>query len=148
MSDLNLQKLLYKIKNCGSYYMLYKLEEGFNSVGFTLQRTLKDHYILCRIVNGEPVTEEPMDDYIFLGSVDESTIEVPNGNMDSIINFIIGSASEAAKLDEGPRINRNGFCIYGRIMLVNEDIHKISQEMSECDYPINEDIDLISQIIE
>ena len=128
-------EILFKIKGCGYYYMLHELEEDFNKIGLTIQTTLRDNKILCKIVEGKPYAEKPLRDYVFVGSLTDQTDPIPDRILDTICEFVVNNAGLPAVMDT-PRVWRQGSWMYGRITVVNEDVHSLGHSvLAEADPP-------------
>ncbi len=133
MDNLNLSKLLFKIKNCVKYEYLYFLEEDFNRVGLTLQNTISDNMVLCCIKEGKAKAESIMEDYIFVGTIKERKEEISPRMTESIVNFIMQNASDPAAIQVSERKWQNGVATYGQIVILGEDINKIAQNINIVD---------------
>jgi len=103
------------------------MEREFNDVGLTLQTTHRNNKILCRIVEGKPCTERALDDYIFVGSIDEQSVQIPNDIIALICEFISKNAGQPAQLVDELPAWRGGNYMYGRISVVNEDVQVLAQ---------------------
>lgn len=118
----NAGEILFKIKGCGHYYMLHELEEDFNKVGLTIQTTLRDNKILCRIVDGKPYSEKLFSDYVFMGMAGSQMESVPKDIIETICEFVINNATGPSKVVDTPRVWRHGSYVYGHIVVVNEGL--------------------------
>ncbi|MBD3408531.1 MAG: hypothetical protein GF411_20575 [Candidatus Lokiarchaeota archaeon] len=122
----DLQELMYKIKNSVTCSCLFALENNFNKVGLTLQTTTKNRMILCKIKNSRPYCKEFMDDYIFVGSADEDR-ELSKRAVECIIEFVMNAASDKpAKIKDEQRNWQDGISLYGKVILVNEDVEAVA----------------------
>lgn len=126
MSNLSLQKLLLKIKNCPNYETLYRLEEDFNKVGLTLQSTPKNRVILCMIRDGNAYASAVMEDYVFVGATSDLD-EVPTKTIDCIMNFVIENAGSPARVVNNKRSWQHNPKPYGQVLVVNEDVEHLAQ---------------------
>jgi hypothetical protein len=128
--EISLGKLLYKIDQCIDYQNLYSLEEDFNKVGLTIQSTSRNRMILCRLLNGAPITEKVIDDYIYIGGTDELSKELTNRTTEKIADFVKTNAGPPGKIENIARVWQNGLRMYqNKIAIVNEDIDRISGEI-------------------
>lgn len=121
----DLQELLYKIKHSVTCSCLYALEENLNGVGLTLQTTTKNRMIICKIKNNKPYCKKFMDDYIFIGVADEDR-ELSKRAIECIIEFVMNAASEPAELKDEQRSWQDGISMYGKIIVVNEDVESVA----------------------
>lgn len=126
-----LERLLYKISQCIDYQNLYALEEEFNKVGLSIQTTSRNRMILCRLVEGSIIAERLIDDYIFVGSLADSTKELSENVTQKISDFVRNSAGESSKVENLARVWRNGLRMYDNIIVVNEDIDKIADDLDD-----------------
>jgi len=125
----SLQELIYKVKNSVTCSCLYALEDNFNSVGLTLQTTTKNRMVLCKIKNNRPYCKEFMDDYIFIGTADEDK-ELSKRAIECVIEFIMNAASDKpAKLKDKQRNWQDGISMYGKIIVVNEDVEAVAGDL-------------------
>ena len=126
----SLGSLLYKIGQCIDYQNLYALEESFNKVGLTVQTTSHNRMLLCKLVNGGPITENVVDDYIFIGSLDNVTKEITKEAAEKIMDFVRTNAGQAGKVENVARAWRNGLRMYPAIIpIANEEIQEIAGEL-------------------
>jgi hypothetical protein len=127
----NLDKLLYKIGQCVDYQCFYALEEDFNKIGLTIQTTSRNRMILCKLQDGSPVTEKIIDDYIFVGSLDESTKELTDRTVEKICDFVRTNVGTPGKVENIAKVWRNGLRMYqSAISIANEDIERVVGEMT------------------
>lgn len=125
-----LSKVLYKVSQCIDYQNLYALEEDFNKIGMTVQTTSKQRMILCKLQGGRPISEHVIDDYIFIGSIDDSTKELSENTTQKISDFIRNKASHPDTVKNYARVWRNGLRMYeNNISIVNEDISKLADDI-------------------
>jgi hypothetical protein len=124
----DLEELVYKLKNSVTCSCLYALEENFNRVGLTLQTTTKNRMVLCKIQNSKPYCKKFMDDYTFLGVAEEDK-ELSKRAIECIIEFVMGAASKPAKLKKEQRKWQDDISIYGKIIVVNEDIEAVANAL-------------------
>jgi hypothetical protein len=126
----SLDRLVYKVGQCIDYQSLYALEEDFNRVGLTVQTTSRNRMILCKLVNGGPITEKVIDDYIYIGSLDDLSRELTDRSSEKICDFIRTNAGTPGKVENISRVWRNGLRMYqSAIAIANEDIDRISGEL-------------------
>lgn len=128
---MNLEKLLYKISQCIDYQNLYALEEDLNKVGLSIQTTSRNRMILCRLVDGKAITEHLIDDYIFVGSLNEATKELSENVTQKISDFVRNNAGGPGKIENLARVWRNGLRMYENIIVVNEDVDVIADDLDE-----------------
>lgn len=125
----NLKRVLYKVSQCIDYQNLYALEEEMNKVGLSVQTTSNNRMILCRLQEGKVVTEKVIDDYIFIGSLNDATRELSESQIQKISDFIRNRSGPSGKVENLARVWRNGVRMYDSIMVVNEDVSKVADEM-------------------
>lgn len=125
----NLKRVLYKVSQCIDYQNLYALEEEMNKVGLSVQTTSNNRMILCRLLEGKVVTEKVIDDYIFIGSLNDATRELSESQIQKISDFIRNRSGPSGKVENLARVWRNGVRMYDSIMVVNEDINKVADDM-------------------
>jgi len=123
--DKILEDVLRKINSSISCSCLYALEEDFNKVGLTLQTTSRNRTVLCKIKDGKPLCKNYPDDYIFIGYIDEDK-ELSRRVLDCIVEFVSNASSEPAKVKDEPRSWQNTNCLYGKVVLVNEDVNSVA----------------------
>lgn len=124
----DLQELIYKIRHSVTCTCLYALEENFNKVGLTLQTTTKQRMVLCKIKNNKPFCKKIMDDYIFIGVADEDR-ELSSRAIDCIVEFVMNAAGKPAKLKNKQRKWQDGISMYGKIIVVNEDVDAVAHDL-------------------
>jgi hypothetical protein len=130
MDKASLGKLLYKIGQCINYQNLYGLEEQFNKVGLTIQTTSHNRMLLCKLINGAPIIENVVDDYIFIGSLDDMNRDLTEKTAEKIMDFVRTNAGPAGKIENMARVWRNGLRMYQTVIpIVNEDVKKIAEDM-------------------
>lgn len=113
-----------KIRQCIDFQSIYALEEEFNKVGLTVQTTPSNRVVLCKIVEGKPFAKQVIDDYIFIGSLDHSLMELSDRTASKIVDFINNSRGTPAKIIDVPRSWRNGLKMYEQnIAIMNEDVN-------------------------
>jgi hypothetical protein len=118
--------LIARIRACFDYHSLYAMEDGFNSVGLTIQTTAKNKVILCKIVNSKPAASEVGTDYIFIGQLDTNQ-EYNERIEQKIIDFILNNASKSSKIKDTARVWRNGLRMYESAMVLeSEDINYVA----------------------
>lgn len=124
-----LSKVLYKVSQCIDYQNLYALEEDLNKIGMTVQTTSKNRMILCKLQGGRPISEHVIDDYIFIGSIEDSTKELSENITQKISDFIRNKAGGPDIVKNCARAWRNGLRMYENISIVNEDINKFADDI-------------------
>jgi hypothetical protein len=133
MSMLNykdIDNVIYKIGQCIDYQSLYALEEAFNKIGLTIQTTSNKRMILCKLREGRPIAEEVITDYIFVGSLNETSRELSDRAAEKICDFVRTNASVPGKVENIARVWRNGLRMYeNTITIVNEDVHRIAGDL-------------------
>jgi hypothetical protein len=131
VNKLSLGKLLFKIGQCINYQNFYALEEEFNKVGLTIQTTAHNRMILCKLVDGKLVTENVVDDYIFVGSLDDLNRELTERTSEKIMDFVRTNAGPASKVENIARVWRNGLRMYESVAtIVNEDVNMIAENVT------------------
>jgi len=121
----NLQDLLYKLKYIISCSCLFAIEEEFNSCGLSLQTTTKGRTILCKLKDGRALCKEFVRDYIYVGVSDEDR-EFSQKTLDCLIEFVIAAAGDSDKIREDMPKWQDDTNLYGKIIMVNEDIEAAS----------------------
>lgn len=131
MNEQAVNKLIARIRTCYNYSSLFAMEDGFNSVGLTVQTTPKNRVILCTIIDGIATANEVGTDYIFLGSIDQNS-EYSERVEQKIIDFISNKAGPAAAITNNAKVWRNGVRMYeSTIFVESEDINCIANVISE-----------------
>jgi DNA repair exonuclease SbcCD ATPase subunit len=102
LSD-EMSSLLGAIDGCTQYNEIYKLEEAFNQVGMTIQKTTNERNILCRCQDNKIVTENVIDDFIFIGPAKR----LHEGVVNKIKSFVLTNESEACTPAHEPVIIMN-----------------------------------------
>jgi len=120
-----LQDLLHKLKYIISCSCLFALEEEFNNCGLSLQTTTKGRTILCRIKDGRPQCKEFVKDYIYVGVADEDR-EFSQRILERMVEFVISAASDPDKITKDMPKWQDNTSLYGKIIMVNEDIEAAS----------------------
>jgi hypothetical protein len=124
-----LERLIYKIGQCIDYQSLYALEESFNRCGLTIQTTSRNRMILCKLRDGRPVSESVVDDYIFIGGIEDMSREISNRASEKISDFVRTNAGAAGKVQNMARVWRNGLRMYDSVSIVNEDQQRIAGDL-------------------
>lgn len=124
----SLQELIYKLKYSVTCSCLYALEENFNDIGLTLQTTTKNRMILCKIKDGKPYCKKFMDDYIFIGVAEEDK-ELSKRAIECVSEFVLNAASKPAKIKQEQRPWQDGISMYGKIIVVNEDVEAVANSL-------------------
>lgn len=125
--QIRVSEVIKKIKSCPDFNSLYCLEKKFNNVGMTIKSTAKDNMILCKIVDGKPYAEEIIDDFIFIGCLENKNDPLNDRLIDCLIDFVINNASAPAKIKSDRPKWKHDSNMYGKINLVHEEVQKISQ---------------------
>ncbi len=108
--DRSRRGLEERMRKCYDWQSLHELQDDFNRVGLTVTATSEERYVLCRVVNGEPITENIIDDYVFIGARDNLSQEISPRHMDIIVDFVssnIGGPVEHKKTEHynrGPKL--------------------------------------------
>lgn len=122
-----IDRLINRIRACYDYQSLYAMEDGFNSIGLTIQTTSKNRIILCKIINSKPSAKEVGVDYIFIGSLDdlgEFSMRAEN----KIIDFVLNNAGDSDEVKDTARVWRNGLRMYeSAIVFESEEANFISE---------------------
>jgi len=130
LDEVSLNKLIYKIGQCIDYQSLFALEEEFNRIGLTLQTTSRNRMVLCKLIKGRPITERVIEDYIFVGGLDELSKELTDRATEKICDFVRTNAGTAGKVENIAKVWRNGLRMYeSAISIVNEDVERIAGEL-------------------
>lgn len=117
----DIEKLTRKIDQCMDYQNVYALESDFNQLGLTIQTTSNNRIILCKLRNGKAITENVVDDYIFVGSLDLATKELSERALLKIKDFVRANAGPPSQIENISRVWRNGLRMYeSTIPIVNE----------------------------
>jgi hypothetical protein len=123
-------RLLAKINQCIDYQTIYALEDDFNKAGLTIQTTSTNRVIICKLRGGRPVAAGIVDDYIFIGSLAESTRELTERAVEKICDFVRNNAGKADIVKNMARSWRNGLRMYeASIAIVNEDVDFIGDSL-------------------
>lgn len=126
MDKSAVDKIISRVRACFDYQSLYAMEEGFNSVGLTIQTTSKNRMVLCKIENNKPKATEVGVDYIFIGGMDKSE-EYSERVEQKIIDFIMNNASRKTEIKNDARVWRNGLRMYNSTIAVeSEDINYLA----------------------
>lgn len=129
-SSVSVDKLVYKIGQCIDYQSLYALEESFNNCGLTIQTTSLNRMILCKLIDGKPVTESVVDDYIFVGGLNDMSREITERAVIKICDFVRTCSGKANKVENVARVWRNGLRMYeSTISIMNEDVNEVAGEI-------------------
>lgn len=115
--------LIVSITKCQNWRSFYALGEQLPRHGLFLGETLSGNRILCRIQDGQPCHENIFDDYLILGTPQESRI--PDELKNQIVAFVAEHASDA-QLASTP--NRQQMLkLYGSPLTINGE-HRIMAE--------------------
>ena len=128
-NDEHIGTILYKIKNCPTYSSLYDMEQEFNKIGLTIQITTNNRMVLCKIKNHKPYCQSIIDDYIFIGILNDKDIEISDKMLQCMTNFIMNAASAPSKILNLPRKWQDGTRLYGHVTVVKEDINYVVQHI-------------------
>lgn len=86
--------------------------------------------VLCKLVDGSPITENVVDDYIFIGSIEESTKDISDRTVEKICDFVRTNSGAPSKVENVARVWRNGLRMYESIIpIVNEDVQRIAGDL-------------------
>jgi hypothetical protein len=113
-----LAKLVNKIYQCPDYQTLYTLEDDFNEVGLTIQTTSNNRIILCKIKDSKPLSDDPLVDYIYMGSLDIAINPLNAELMLKIIIFIVNAKGAKGELKNMARSWRDGLRMYEQSIAV------------------------------
>jgi len=127
----NLARLVNKICDATTYQTLYSLEEDFNNVGLTMQFTKKGDAAICKIKDDKPSVANPMEDHIYIGSLDNAPDIIGCDAVIKIIKFIVNAKGSKAEVKNTPRGWKNELSMYGNSIKV-ENKHE--------EYQITEDL--------
>ena len=123
-------KLIYKIEQCIDYQNLYALEPDFNKCGLTVQTTANNRVILAKLRSGKAVTKNVISDYIFIGSLANSTQELSERATIKICDFVRTNSGKSGKIKNTARVWRNGLRMYeSSIVIVNEDVQEVADRL-------------------
>lgn len=120
MDKKAVDKLIARVRACFDYQSLYAMEEGFNSVGLTIQTTAKNRMILCKIKDHKPLANEVGVDYIFIGGLDVNQ-EYSERVEQKIVDFVMNNASEKSDIKDSARVWRNGLRMYQSTIAVESE---------------------------
>lgn len=95
----DLEKLLAKLDESTNYDDVYALEEDFNRIGMSIHQTTNNRLILCKSVNGKPVVENVLNDYIFIGDANKSDKRFTDGVVNKIIDFVKENAGQSSQCE-------------------------------------------------
>lgn len=84
--------VLDAVDQCTQYSEIYNLEESFNKVGMTIQKTINDRMVLGRCQDNKIVTENVIDDYIFVGPAKRPLHE---GVINKVKSFVLANEGTA-----------------------------------------------------
>jgi len=122
--------IFYKIRQCIDYQSLYALEDEFNKIGLTIQTTQKNRMILCKLVDGKPIANNVIEDFIFVGSYQQAETELSDRAIEKIIDFVGNNQGAPSKVENLARAWRNGLRMYGKTLFIaNEDIEYITDNL-------------------
>lgn len=86
--------------------------------------------ILCKLREGKPVSEHVIDDYIFVGSLDDHARELSDRITEKICDFVRTNAGTSDKIKNIARVWRNGLRMYeSTVRIMNEDVENIAGEL-------------------
>jgi hypothetical protein len=128
----NLPVVVGKLQGCPNFRTLYALEKTFNQVGLTIQHTPQNWMVLCRIEEGRPVAAEVLEDFVFMGRLEDQGKPLPPELRESLINFVENAAGNAAFVSDKGRVWKDGVQIYDKtLFVVNEEVKKIAQTLMD-----------------
>ena len=111
-----------------NYHTLYALEKDFNAVGLTIQVTEQNWMALCKVVNGSIVAERVLEDFLFLGRIEDKHLEISPRALDVLVDFVSNKASVPSIVQNCERVWRSGVCIYDKaISIMHEDVNRVAQ---------------------
>lgn len=119
-----------RMRKCYDWQTLHELMSDFNKVGLTIIETSERRYVLCRVVNGEPITEDIIDDYVFVGVRDNLQEEISPRHMDIIVDFVTNNISGPVVWKKTEHYNR-GPKLYGAPIQINDEKHHAETEHVE-----------------
>ena len=127
MSDIY-EKLLI----CADLSSLESMEEDFNNVGLTLQQTVSDKVILCRIENGKPCADVIFEDYMIIGYARECARRISKDTRDSLMIFVARNKGKPAKVIEDGQSYGNQSMLYAdNGIIVDDHVGLVMQAMRE-----------------
>ncbi len=101
------------------------LESKFNQIGMTIQRTVGNNVILCKIVNNRPQANNLLEDYVFIcknrnNALDENRIRL-------IQKFILENADDPSFIQNRDHTDFGGMNIrFGKIFIAGRRYQKHS----------------------
>ena len=141
-----LADLIQSIRRCYNYGSMYALERKFNKVGLTIQPTVSDRMLLCKIEDGRPLAEELLKDYMFIGSDRDFNVEIPAKLAECTIEFVKSTASEPSSVRDLQGQLSQHLALYGKIIV--DDIGYIIQNQSLGDRATDKRINAISDAVD
>lgn len=128
--DTEVNRLVNKLSQCIDFQSLYALEEDLNRVGMTIQTTANNRMILCKLMEGRPVANNVIEDYVFVGSLETATRELTDRAVNKICDFVRMNAGNADAVKNVARVWRNGLKIYeSSINIMNEDVNEVAGDL-------------------
>jgi hypothetical protein len=132
LTNITVDKVIYKVEQCIDYQNLYALEEDFNAIGLTVQTTSNRRMILCKLVDGKVISNKIIDDFIFIGSLDSALNEISDRAASKVTDFIRSNAGTSSNVKNSARVWRNGLKMYeSTIVIMNEDKYYNEEMLSE-----------------
>lgn len=119
--------LLDKIRRCPSWKNLYALKNEFADAGLLIIVSENGNKVLCRIENGQPITDKVLDDFIFIQSKDE-TSGIPRHMTETIIGFVHKNASANRIIDDMPSYKRY-YSLYGSAIRIGNERSSIEEQI-------------------
>jgi len=128
-----LDKVINKIRKCGTYASLYCLEEDLNGVGLTLQATAQNKMVICKIVDNRPLADKILEDYIYVGSTPDRDREIGLAMVEAIIEFVQEAAGDPAEVVDIGRSWQNTTQFYAEFDSVqaNGDVIAVAEQKQE-----------------
>jgi len=124
-----IRKIIRNIKSNPTFSTIFAMQELFNNIGLTVFETPKSRAIISKVKNGKPYLNEVVDDYIFLGKIDDEIIDktiVP-----CIKEFVLAAAGDPIEPEQMKDWQKSQNGIYGRVIsIIHEDINAITQDLN------------------
>ncbi len=124
------------IRSCYTFDNLYALSRGFNEHGMVIKPTASNKMIVCRVQDGEPISETIVSDFIFVGSLNQKDEVIPSRIIQCVLEFVERCHGEEYVPEEISKQQHQQLALYGVPMdvgrpteLANEDISELTQEL-------------------
>jgi len=123
--------LTERVKRCVDWRSLFAMRSNLNNVGLDIRETAGGRMVLCRLLDGEPVLENIIEDYVFLGDSHRANEEISQRSLEMIIQFIEESTSDPQKPNKSSLPNyRDNMRLYGAPLTISgESALSKAQEM-------------------